>query len=325
MRRQTNNSNPIQLETRLIMHTPDLEFDLLRAFIAVVEAGSFTAAAGVVGRSQSAVSQKVLRLEEILQLQVFERTSRSLSLTKDGERLLVTGRRMLAQYDAFMRELREPPPVKTLRLGISENLVQTQLPQLLERFGSLHPDVHLELSTAGSAELLDDHDAGRLDVVIAKRREGASRSGRVIWREPLVWIAASNFRCDPRRPVRLVMMRPPCPYREVMIDALDSISREWVTSCTASNLLGVEAAVQGGLGVTALGRSFVQNGMKILPTSAQWPTLPSTEVAVIGESSAMQHIIQPLVSVLTEALVESGSLALESTARSPTYETQAAS
>ncbi len=293
------------------MSAPDLDFDLLRAFVAVVEAGSFTAAAGVVGRSQSAVSQKILRLEETLQLRVFERTSRSLSLTKDGERLLVAGRRMLGQYDAFIRELREPPPVRTLRLGISENLVQTQLPQLLSRFNALYPDVHLELTTAGSAELLDDHEAGRLDVVIAKRREGAARSGRVIWREPLVWIAATNFKSDTRRPIRLVMMRPPCPYREVMIEALDSIQREWVTSCTASNLLGVEAALYGGLGVTVLGKSFVQNGMKILPTSAQWPMLSNTEVAVIGENPAMQHIIQPLVSVLTEALVESGSLVLD--------------
>ncbi len=87
----------------------------------------------------------------------------------------------------------------------------------------------------------------------------------MVWREPLVWIAGPDYRMDDRRPVRLVMMRPPCIYRGVMTEALDAIGREWVTACTASNLIGIEAAVLGGLGVTVLGKSFVQNGMKILP------------------------------------------------------------
>ncbi len=113
------------------MSCSDLEIDLLRAFVAVAETGSFTAAADVVGRSQSAVSQKVLRLEEILDRRVFDRTSRSLSLTRDGERLLVSARRMLEFNDAVMRELREPQAAGTLRLGISEDFIPGQLPSLL--------------------------------------------------------------------------------------------------------------------------------------------------------------------------------------------------
>ena len=290
-----------------MMREPDLELDLLRAFVAVAETGGFTAAAQVVNRSQSAVSQKIQRLEEVLDLRVFDRTSRSLTLTKDGERLLASGRRMLGHYEDFMRELRAPPVTTTLRLGISENLVQPQLPQLLGLFRQRCPDVLLELATGTSTDLLADHEAGRLDVVIAKRKnEGSSPTGRVtgrvIWREPLVWIAASSFRSDARRPVPLVMMRPPCVYREIMTEALDAIQRDWVAACTATNLTGVQAAISGGLGVTVMGKSFVQHGMKILPPSERWPELPQTEVAVIGENSHMQHIVQPLVSLLTDTL-----------------------
>jgi len=298
------------------MSASDLDLDLLRAFVAVAETGSFTAAADVIGRSQSAVSQKILRLEDTLQLRVFERTSRSLTLTADGERLLSSGRRLLSQYEAFMHELRDPPQVTALRLGISENLVHTQLPQLLSRFSHAYPDVQLELMTGSSEELLDSHEAGLLDIVIAKRKKaGSAQRGRVIWREPLVWIAASNYRNDSRRPARLVMMRPPCGYREVMTEALDSIRREWVTACTASNLIGVQAAVAGGLGVTVLGKSFVQNSMKILPASEQWPALPATEVAVIAEAAAMQHAVQPLVSLLSDALMASASPTLDDIAQ----------
>ena len=279
----------------------DLELDLLRAFVAVTETGSFTAAADIVGRSQSAVSQKVLRLEEILGRRVFDRTSRSLSLTRDGERLLVSARRLLEFNDATLRELREPPAVGTLRLGICEDFVPGQLPGLLARFGRAYPGVHLDLMTGLSCELLAAHDEGRIDAVIAKK-DGTAQRGRVIWREPLVWMAADDYQIDPDRPAELVMLRPPCTYRELMIAALDAVRRDWFATCTASSLMGVQAAVAGGLGVTVLGRSFMQEGMRILDAPAHWPALPMTEITLLGEEAPAAELVRPLVAFLTESL-----------------------
>ncbi|MFE1597643.1 LysR substrate-binding domain-containing protein [Methylobacterium sp. ID0610] len=290
------------------MRYPDLELDLLRAFVAVAETGSFTAAADVVGRSQSAVSQKVLRLEEILGRRVFDRTSRTLGLTPDGERLLVAARHMLEFNDKVMREWREPPAAGTLRLGVSEDFIPGQLPKLLARFGRLYPGVHIDLVTGLSCNLLEAYDADRLDAVIAKRG-GVSPRGRVIWREPLVWLAAADYEPDFTKPARLVMLAPPCTYREMMIAALDSVRREWVAACTASSLMGVQAAVAGGLGVTLLGRSFVQEGMQILRAPDLWPALPMTEVTVIGEERAAD-LVQPLITFLTESLAGQDGLAV---------------
>lgn len=293
------------------MRYQDLEIDLLRAFVAVVETGSFTAAADVVGRSQSAVSQKVLRLEEILNRRIFHRTSRSLSLTRDGERLLVAARRMLEFNDALLSELREPAAAGTLRLGVSEDFIPSQLPRLLARFGRIHPDVHLELMTGLSCQLLDAYDNGRLDAVIAKK-DGQAQRGRVIWREPLVWLAAEDFQADPLQPVRLVMLPPPCTYRELMLAALDGIRRAWIPACSASSLMGIQAAVAGGLGVTVLGRSFVQPRMQILRASDQWPVLPMTEVVVVGEDGGSAPLMRPLVNFLTECLAGNEALLLAS-------------
>ncbi|AKV08911.1 MULTISPECIES: LysR substrate-binding domain-containing protein [Pseudomonas] len=291
------------------MQAGDVEIDLLRAFIAVAETGSFTAAADVISRSQSAVSQKIIRLEEVLGLRVFERTSRALTLTPDGERLLVGARKMMVHFDSFVREIREPAEVSLLRLGISENLVPTQLPKLLSRFSKLYPDVQLELTTGLSNDLLNDYEAGQLDVVIAKRKiSNSAQRGRIIWREPLVWIAAKDYEIEASRPVRLVMMRPPCAYRAIMIEAMASVRREWSSACLASNLIGVQAAVAAGLGITALGTSFLQEGMRIVEPSEKLPTLPTTEVAVIGDELRTQHLVQPLVSLLTEGLMSGTSL-----------------
>ncbi|WP_407530214.1 LysR substrate-binding domain-containing protein [Methylobacterium oryzisoli] len=290
------------------MRYPDLELDLLRAFVAVAETGSFTAAAEVVHRSQSAVSQKVLRLEEILGRRVFARTSRTLGLTPDGERLLVAARRMLEFNDALLREWREPPASGTLRLGVSEDFIPGQLPKLLARFGRLYPGVHIELMTGLSCTLIEAYEVNRLDAVIAKRSEGGPR-GRVIWREPLVWLAAADYEPDFTKPARLVMLAAPCSYRDAMIAALDSVRREWVAACTASSLMGVQAAVAGGLGVTLLGRSFVQEGMQILRAPELWPALPTTEVTVMGEDRA-PDLVLPLITFLTESLAGNDALAL---------------
>jgi DNA-binding transcriptional LysR family regulator len=292
----------------MVMRLPDLELDLLRAFVAVAETGSFTAAADVVHRSQSAVSQKVLRLEEILGRRVFDRTSRTLGLTPDGERLLVAARQMLELNDRIMRTWRDPPASGTLRLGISEDFIPGQLPKLLARFGRLYPGVHIDLVTGLSCNLLAAYDANRIDAVIAKR-SGSHPRGRVIWREPLVWLASADYQLDFTMPARLVMLAPPCSYREMMIAALDSVRREWVAVCTASSLMGVQAAVAGGLGVTLLGRSFVQDGMQILRAPDLWPALPLTEVTVLGEDRA-PDLVQPLITFLSESLASNDALAL---------------
>lgn len=290
------------------MRSPDLELDLLRAFVAVAETGSFTAAAEVVHRSQSAVSQKVLRLEEILGRRVFDRTSRTLGLTLDGERLLVAARQMLELNDRLMRTWRDPPASGTLRLGVAEDFIPGQLPKLLARFGRLYPDVHIDLMTGLSCNLLAAYNADQLDAVIAKR-SGAQARGRVIWREPLVWLASVDYRLDFDKPARLVMLSPPCTYRESMIAALDSVRRDWISACTASSLMGVQAAVAGGLGVTLLGRSFMQEGMQILRAPDLWPALPMTDVTVLGEDRA-PDLVAPLITFLTQSLASHDALTL---------------
>ncbi|CAM2154063.1 LysR family transcriptional regulator [Pararobbsia alpina] len=289
------------------MKTPDIEIDLLRAFVAVAEAGSFTAAADVVGRTQSAVSQKILRLEDILQMRVFERTSRSLTLTRDGERVLSAARRLLEHYEGFAREVLEPPPVSVLRLGVSENLIQIQLPNLLSRMKTLFPGVQIELTTGTSKNLADSYARDQFDVVVVGTFEKTPTSrGQVIWSEPLMWVAGANYRDNPASQAELIMMQPPCIYREIMAAALDSTAREWTNTCTVSNLTGLNAAIGGGLGVSVLSKSQVREGMKTLRASKQWPALPPIQVEVIGGGKEIQHLLQPLVSLLRETLQGGG-------------------
>ena len=199
-----------------------------------------------------------------------------------------------------MRSLELPRPAGRLRVGICEDFVPLQLSRLLARFLRLYPEVQLDVNTSLTHDLLVEFDKGDLDLVIATRQ--FRERGRVIWREPMVWFAASDFRLDLNRPLPLVLLRPPCTYRELMFTTLDTARQDWTTACTVTSLMGVQAAVAGGLGITALGRSFIHDGMQILQTPTHWPPLPMTEIVVIGDETAERSLVQPLLKFLVDGM-----------------------
>ena len=287
------------------MKVPDLEIGLLRTFVSVAESGSFTGAAGIVGRSQSAVSQQVLRLEHLVGQRVFERSSRSLALTATGERLLPAARGMIEANDRLMHALREPAAKGRLRLGISEDFLPGQLPRMLARFARLYPGVEIDLITGLSRDLIEAYDNGQFDAVIAKK-DIAARPGRVIWREPLLWMAAAGYSGREDGPVPLVMLPKPCFYRDMMTSALGKAGRDWTVGCNTSSLTAAQAAVAGGLGVTVLGRSFLREDMRVLAEAGRWPALPSVEIVVLGEEARTAELVRTLVGYLTDNLKRDG-------------------
>ncbi|MBM2712950.1 LysR family transcriptional regulator [Mesorhizobium caraganae] len=299
------------------MRYADLEIDLLRAFVAVADAGGFSAAAPLVGRSQSAVSQKVLRLEGILGQRMFDRNSRSLGLTLEGEKLLAAARQMIEFNDKVVRELREPRVEGTLRLAISEDAIPRQLPGILARFARIYPRVQVDVTTGLSCNLVAAFDEGKFDAVIAKK-DRTSHRGRTIWREALTWMARSDYVME-AKPIRLVMLPIPCSYRALMIDRLSQANLDWRISCTVSSLLGAQAAVEGGLGVTVLGSSFLGRGMRALTADEGWPALPQMEIVILSEGAQTTELVRPLVNFLTDNLVVSGDNAPDRIGRDVSY------
>lgn len=283
------------------MKQPDLEIDLLRTFAIVAETGNFTTAGDVLGRTQSAVSQQIRRLEDIVGRQLLSRTSRSVALTPDGEVLLGHAHGILALNDEAMRRMKQPPLEGRLRLGVSEDFIPHQLPTLLARFRRVHPGVRLDLVTGLSTGLVAALSGGTLDLVIAKR-DAQPQSGRVIWREQLVWIAAEGVTPDPDGTLPLVVLPAPCSYRRVMLDVLKGAQRTWRVSCTAHSIMGLQAAVQGGLGLSILGRSFAGWDISEAPAALGLPPLPDTEIAVFGEEGARVELADCVVEFLTDAL-----------------------
>ena len=282
------------------MRIPDLDLDLLRCFVTVAERGGFTSSGAALGLTQSAVSLKVKRLEDLIGRRVFERTSRSVALTRDGEALLGYARRILALNDEAVRRMVAPAVSGRLRLGVADHFVPRTLAPLLARFSRTYPEVRLEVEVGRSHELRAEQEAGRLDLVLGKRRDGETE-GRPIFTEAVVWAAAPDWRVPEGRPLPLVLLPPGCMFRDRALAALGRANLAHEVVFVSASLLGVAAAAQAGFALTVLGRGGFLPGLVEVPGL---PALGTAEMCVFGDAGAQGALVAPLIEMLREGVGE---------------------
>ncbi|MCB5182949.1 LysR family transcriptional regulator [Streptomyces antimicrobicus] len=271
----------------------------LRTFLTVAQTLSFTQAAGRLGVRQSTVSQHVRRLEEATGRALFVRDTHSVELTEDGEALLGFARTILRAHERAAAFFTGARPRGRLRFGASEDFVLTRLPEVLESFRHRHPEVDLELSVELSGTLHERLDAGRLDLVLAKRRGPGDERGRLVWRDRMVWIGAEGLRVDPERPVPLIVFPPPGITRARALQVLEGEGRAWRVACTSGSLSGLIAAARAGLGVMAHTRGLIPPG---LVRVAGLPDLGAVEFALLQGRSATGEVAAAAEALAAEIL-----------------------
>ncbi|MFF7177841.1 LysR substrate-binding domain-containing protein [Streptomyces sp. NPDC008121] len=244
----------------------------LRTFLAVAQTLSFTQAARRLGLRQSTVSQHVRRLEEATGRPLFTRDTHSVELTEDGEAMLGFARTILQAHERASAFFTGTRLRGRLRFGASEDFVVTRLPEILQSFRSEHPEVDLELTVELSGTLNARLEAGRLDLILAKRRADET-GGELVWQDALIWIGSPQLRLDPDRPVPLIVFPPPGITRARALEALEAQGRAWRIACTSSSLSGNIAAARAGLGVMAHTRGLVPPGLSRVPARAGLPEL----------------------------------------------------
>ncbi|MFG2934292.1 LysR substrate-binding domain-containing protein [Streptomyces sp. NPDC048282] len=276
----------------------------LRTFLAVAQTLSFTQAARRLGLRQSTVSQHVRRLEEAAGRQLFSRDTHSVELTEDGEAMLGFARRILEvqeQAAAFFTGTRLRG---RLRFGASEDFVLTRLPEILESFRYDHPEVDLELTVELSGTLHEQLAAGKLDLVLAKRR-AEDPLGELVWHDDLVWIGAERLRLDPDRPVPLIVYPPPGITRALALEALERQGRDWRIVCTSASLNGLIAAARAGLGVMAHSRGLIPPGLFRVPERAGLPELDKVDFVLVHGNR--RSPAQTAADALAAAILTSGT------------------
>jgi DNA-binding transcriptional LysR family regulator len=279
----------------------DLDSDLLRCFVAVADARGFTAAGEMIGLTQSGISVRIRNLEDRLGRRLFDRTSRSVNLTEDGELLLSYARRMVDLNDEAIGRLTGAQTEGRLRVGLADYVKPGQMPQLLGRFNRLHPGVTMEMRTGLSMDLLPGYEQGELDVVIAGRGM-VFKDGGLLYRDELVWVSAPGFELRLDRPVPLATLPPHCTHRGISLEALDRAGIPWRFVYVSSSTAGLQAAVQGGLGIAMVPKSAVIPELRILGAEQGLPPLPDFEIEIFVREKMPTPSCRAFVDFMTEEL-----------------------
>ncbi|MBB5937331.1 LysR family transcriptional regulator [Streptomyces zagrosensis] len=258
----------------------------LRTFRTVAQTLSFTQAAQRLGLRQSTVSQQVRKLEAAAGRQLFVRDTHSVELTEDGEAMLGFARTILEANERAASWFVGARPRGRLRFGASEDFVLTRLPEILEGFRRDHPGVELELTVELSGTLHAMLEAGRLDLILAKRSPDRP-GGRLVWRDRLVWIGSDRLRIDADRPLPLILFPPPGITRARALEVLEQHGRAWRITCTSGSLNGLVAAARAGLGVMAHTRGMIPPGLIRVPDRAGLPDLGSVKFALFHGGDAV--------------------------------------
>ncbi|MFC3230157.1 LysR family transcriptional regulator [Marinibaculum pumilum] len=262
----------------------DIDTSLLRAFIAIVDAGSFNRAARRLSRTQSALSMQIKRLEELVGATLFDRTMRPLQLTAAGEGLVAAAREMLAINDAALEAIRSERIAGQVRLAIMEDYAAGPLAPLLGRFLADHPAVQVELHTGLTADMVDDLGV-RYDLVVAMLPAGAE-GGELLYRGRSVWAAAPGFDPGTREVLPLALYPQGCLFRKWATRALDRAGRRWRIGVVSLSAGAVHAAVREGWCLSVFKDFTVPGDLAILPTGADLPALPDFEIRLFRAPSA---------------------------------------
>lgn len=268
-----------------------LDLALLRTFIHTVDSGNLARAAATVGRSESAVSLQIKRLEQQVGKALFSRQSRRLVLTSDGAELLQYARQLLALSDEAVAAItRDRPLSGVVRIGAPQDVAETWLPALLAGFARAFPEVTVRTSVARSPVLLDRVGRKELDLALAF---GTSAEIPALWSTPIpmCWIGRSDFVLDQQTGVPLAVFDPPCAFRSAATAALDANAIPWSVAFNSGSLAGLWSAVGAGLGVTVRTPIFIPSQLERLGSTTGLPDLPTVTLNLVARPTALQSTV----------------------------------
>jgi len=268
---------------------PGLDPDTLRSFVLIVEGGSFTRAADRMGRTQSAISMQIRRLEEVLGQPLLMRGTRGVVPTAQGAWLLEQARGLLAMNDRIVANFRAPPMVGTVRLGTPDDYAVTWLPGILARFAEAHPAVELDVSCLNSSALSERFREGRLDLTLLTEghKEHGAEATR-IWRGPLRWVGSARHGLHRRDPLPLALSLPDgeCPWRTAALTALGGSGRNWRVTYNSATQAGCFTVALAGLALTVSTPTSLPPGLSWLGEAEGLPPLPEAGILLLRHETS---------------------------------------
>lgn len=280
----------------------NLDLDLLRTFVAVADLNTFAAAAASVCRTQSAVSQQMQRLEQLVGKELFARHGRNKLLTEHGIQLLGYARKILLYNDEACTSLMFSNIQGVLTIGASDDTVDTILPYLLNRVTRIYPKLSVDVCVKRGPQMVEMLNNGEVDLAISTQsdRYAFAHPAVTLRTSPTLWYCAADYRFTPGEVVPLVVLDEPSPFRTLAVESLDAVGVPWRIAYIASTLAAVRAAVKAGMGITLRPVEMMSPDLRVLGVSDGLPELPATCYALCknphGENELALAIFNALQS-----------------------------
>ena len=279
-----------------------LDPDLLRSFAFVAEERSFTRAAERVGRTQSAISMQIQRLEALLGQKLLLRgKGGSVQLTPHGNFLLDRSRELLAMNDQIWSAFRAPAMHGTLRLGSPDDYALRYLPTILKRVADSPPGVDVDVLCAPSEDLRQRLIDGDLDrTLISEGSEPPRWPVTELWRGKLLWITSERHAPHRQDPLPLALAHKGCSWHAAAVSALERAGRRSRVAYTSGTQVGTHAPVLAGLAVTVSTISWVPEGLRIVRPDENLPELPEFGILLVKGRAPNQPLTDILAAHITE-------------------------
>ena len=286
----------------------NLYMDVLRTFVTGLELGSFARASERLGRSQSAISTQLRRLEEQVGKPLLKKSGRGLALTTAGESLFSYAKRILELNDEAIDRLSDGEVEGWVRLGLPQDFAEGWLCGVLGRFARAHPKVRVEVRAEQNPLLIERLVQGELDLALVwGATDDRVRAERLV-DLPLVWIGRpdwSGIKSLGSEPLPLVAFQPPCVFRSAGIAALDAARISWRLAFTSPSLAGLWAATEAGLGVTLRTTTGLPRALTALkPATSGLPALPKVQLTLCKMRADQARALNRLSEILRESVTE---------------------
>ncbi|MEX0304107.1 MAG: LysR family transcriptional regulator [Leisingera sp.] len=276
----------------------NLDITTLRSFVAVADHGGVTRAAGFLHLTQSAVSMQLKRLEELLGLDLLDRSGRTIALTASGEQLLAYARRMVAMNDEVIARLTDQAFEGEVILGVPHDVVHPVIPQVMQRFNASYPRVNVNLCTSNTRELKAEFARGKMDLILTTET-GAGEGSETIHQMPLRWVGAVNGSAWRQRPLRLGFCRK-CIFRTEATAALDAEGAAWEMALDSDSDRTVEATVSADLAVGVLLEGTQPPHQELIDHGGALPELPVQHINLYGGEKVRAPFVEELAALIRQ-------------------------
>jgi DNA-binding transcriptional LysR family regulator len=283
------------------MQLANLDMDVLRTLAVAMELGGFAKAADRLGRSQSAVSLQMRKLEERVGRPLFRRQGRGVALTDAGDVVLSYARRIVELNDQALAAARGVSIAGSVRFGVPQDFGDSWLPPVLARFTRTHPAVLIEARVDRTNKLAERIAEGGLDLALLWGNPPLPNTVTVL-RLPMLWIGRKGDAYAASEEMPLALFESPCVFRQPGIEALERARRSWRLAFTSPSLSGLWAAAAAGLGVTIRTAFGLPAPLAALGRASRLPKLPQTALSLYTAQAEPPPAVARLREILLDEL-----------------------